>query len=114
MKPDLSGDNDSFAGKSRIENFAHDFRHWLDEKYDHHFSPEELFGYIYAVLHALTYRSKYAEFLRIDFPRVPFPESADDFETLSGLGWVLVQAHLLREPPRQKLAAYRGKSGDTV
>jgi hypothetical protein len=45
-----------------------------------------------------------AEFLRIDFPRVPFPDSAEDFETLSGLGWALVQAHLLRELPRQKLA----------
>ena len=76
--------------------------------------PRRLLGYIYAVLHAPTYRARYAEFLRIDFPRVPFPESADDFETLSGLGWALVQAHLLRELPRRKLAAYHGKGGDTV
>ena len=41
------------------------------------------------MLHAPTYRARYAEFLRIDFPRVPFPELADDFETLSGLGWAL-------------------------
>jgi predicted helicase len=34
------------------------------EKYEHHFSPEELVGFIYAVLHAPTYRAKYAEFLR--------------------------------------------------
>lgn len=51
--------------------------------------------------------------LRNDFPRVPFPESADEFETLSGLGWALVQAHLLRELPRQELGAYHGK-GDHV
>lgn len=113
-KSDLSGDNDSFAGKSRIENVAPAFRKWLDEKYELHFSPEELFGYIYAILHAPTYRTRYTEFLRIDFPRVPFPESADDFETLSGLGWALVQAHLLRELPRRGLAGYHGKGVHTV
>jgi hypothetical protein len=45
---------------------------------------------------------------------VPFPDSAEDFETLSGLGWALVQAHLLRELPRQKLAAYPCKGNHTV
>ena len=113
-KSEISGDNESFAGNSRIENFAHTFRKWLDEKYEHHFSPEELFGYIYAIMHAPSYRARYAEFLRIDFPRVPFPESADDFETLSGHGWALVQAHLLRELPRSGLAAYHGKGDHTV
>ena len=68
--------------------------------------PEEILGYIYAVLHAPAYRTLYAEFLRIDFPRVPFPEAAGDFEALSGLGWALVQAHLLRELPRPGLAAH--------
>lgn len=113
-KSALSDNTEAFAGKSRIENIAPAFRKWLDKKYELHFSPEELFGYIYAVLHAPTYRSKYAEFLRIDFPRVPFPDSADAFETLSGLGWALVQAHLLRELPGRALAAYHGKGGHTV
>jgi Type ISP C-terminal specificity domain len=66
------------------------------------------------VLHAPSYRTHYAEFLRIDFPRVPFPDSADDFETLSGLGWALVQAHLLRELPRPGLAAYPRKGDHTI
>jgi predicted helicase len=101
-------------GKGRVENLSPTFRRQLDKRYMYHFSPEEILAYIYSVLHAPTYRSKYAEFLRIDFPRVPFPDSADDFETLSGLGWALVQAHLLREPPRQKLADYRGKGDNTV
>ena len=51
---------------------------------------------------------------RIDFPRVPFPEGADDFEILSGLGWALVQAHLLRELPRRGLAAYHGRGDHDV
>jgi predicted helicase len=98
----------------RVENLSSDFRMFLDARYDHHYAADEIFGYIYAVLHAPTFRSCYAEFLRIDFPRVPFPEMADDFETLSGLGWALVQAHLLRELPRRGLATYHGRGDHYV
>jgi hypothetical protein len=98
----------------RRENIAADFRAFIDFRYEHHYTPEEILGYIYAVMHAPTYRTRYAEFLRIDFPRVPFPESADDFETLSVLGWALVQAHLLRELPRRGLAAYHGQGDHGV
>ena len=90
------------------------FRTFVDGRYEHHYTAEEILGYIYAVLHTPTYRSRYAEFLRIDFPRVPFPEAADDFEKLSGLGWALIQAHLLRELPRPGLAAYHGRGDHTV
>jgi predicted helicase len=101
-------------GKGRIENITSGFRDFIDSRYDHHFTPQEIFGYIYAVLYAPTYRSDYAEFLRSDFPRVPFPDSADDFEGLSKLGWALVQAHLLRELLRKGLATYDGKGDHTV
>jgi predicted helicase len=101
-------------GDARQENLSPDFRAFLDARYEHHYTPEEIFGYVYAVLHAPTYRTRYVEFLRIDFPRVPFPESAKDFEKLSKLGWALVQAHLFRELPRQGLATYRGKGDHTV
>ena len=66
------------------ENFSGTFRGFLDSHYEHHYTPEEILGYIYAVLHAPTYRTRYAEFLRIDFPRIPFPGAAEDFEELSG------------------------------
>jgi predicted helicase len=89
------------------------FRAFIDSRYDHHYTPEEILGYVYAILHAPTYRARYTEFLGIDFPRVPFPESADDFDKLSELGWELVQAHLLRELPRKGLAKYHGK-GDHI
>jgi predicted helicase len=98
----------------RSENLSLNFRAFIDARYEHHYTPEEILGYIYAVLHAPTYRTRYAEFLRIDFPRVPFPGSADDFEKLSKLGWAMVQAHLLRELPRKKLAEYHGKGDHTV
>jgi hypothetical protein len=101
------------SSRSR-ENFSRDFRAFIDGRYEHHYTPEEILGYIYAALHAPSYRARYAEFLRIDFPRVPFPEKAEDFEVLSGLGWALVQAHLLRELPRRGLGDYHGKGDHAV
>jgi len=97
-----------------IENFTPDFREFIDSRYENHYTPEEILGYIYAVLHAPTYRERYAEFLRIDFPRIPFSEDAEDFETLSALGWALIDAHLLREPPRHGLGTYHGKGDHAV
>ena len=102
------------AGESRIENLSADFRAFIDTRYAHHYNPEDIVGYIYAVLHAPTYRASYAEFLRLDFPRVPFPEEAPDFERLSLLGWALLQAHLLREVPRRNLATYYGRGDHEV
>ena len=96
------------------ENLSSDFRAFLDTRYDHHYSPEEILGYIYAILHAPAYRARYAEFLRIDFPRVPFPEKGEDFQALSKLGWALVQAHLMRDLPKRGLADYQGKGGNEV
>jgi hypothetical protein len=100
-----------FGGR---ENLSPSFRAFLDARYDHHYLPEQILGYIYAVLHAPTYRSRFAEFLRIDFPRIPFPEDAADFEALSTLGWRLVQAHLLKSVPRRKLAEFHGRGDQSV
>jgi len=97
-----------------IENLSSEFREYLDSRYEHHYTPEETLGYIYALLHAPSYRARYAEFLRIDFPRIPFPEEASEFEALSRSGWALVQAHLLRDLPRRGLAKYHGKGDNTV
>jgi predicted helicase len=96
------------------ENLTPDFRAFIDARYDHVYTPEDILGYIYAVLHAPIYRSTYADFLRIDFPRIPFPERKRDFEALSELGWRLVQVHLMREKPKCKLAAFHGKGTHEV
>ena len=60
-------------------------------------TPEQIFGYIYAILYCPTYREKYLELLKIDFPRVPFVEDEALFFRLSELGWELAQHHLMRE-----------------
>jgi len=42
------------------------------ERVNTRFTPTDLFDYIYAILHSKTYREKYKEFLKIDFPKIPF------------------------------------------
>lgn len=59
------------------------------------FAPIDLLDYIYAVLHSPTYRKKYIEFLKSDFPRIPYPTSADEFLRLAELGRELRLLHLL-------------------
>ena len=59
-------------------------------------SPEEIFYYIYAVLYSEIYRTKYAEFLKIDFPRVPFTKDYKLFKKMSEYGNRLVDLHLLQ------------------
>jgi predicted helicase len=61
-------------------------------------SPEEIFYYIYAVLYSETYRTKYAEFLKIDFPRVPFTKDYKLFKKMSEYGNMLAELHLLKSP----------------
>jgi hypothetical protein len=61
-------------------------------------SAEDVFHYVYAVLHAPTYRSRYTQYLRSDFPRIPLPIDAKLFRALAVLGAQLVDLHLLRDP----------------
>lgn len=58
-------------------------------------TPEEIFDYIYAVLHSPSYRIKYKEFLKIDFPRIPYPENREIFDKLAKLGTKLRLLHLM-------------------
>ena len=60
------------------------------------FGPEDAFHYIYAVLHSPTYRERYDQFLRADFPRVPLTDDLDLFRALVALGSQLADIHLLR------------------
>jgi len=59
------------------------------------FAPIDILDYIYAVLHSPTYREKYKEFLKIDFPRVPYPKEVKTFWSLVKLGKEVREIHLL-------------------
>lgn len=82
---------------SKIENFKESFRNLLDDFYKEKFSPEDILGYIYAVLFHKIYREKYLDFLKIDFPKIPFVENKKTFKNLSKLGLKLLNLHLLKD-----------------
>ncbi|WP_283794546.1 type ISP restriction/modification enzyme [Campylobacter jejuni] len=81
---------------SKIENFKESFRTFIDELYKEKFSPEDILGYIYAVLFHKIYREKYLDFLKIDFPKIPFTKDKNTFKNLSKLGLKLINLHLLK------------------
>jgi very-short-patch-repair endonuclease len=66
------------------------------------FAPIDILDYIYAVLQSPTYREKYKEFLKIDFPRVPYPKDVETFWQLVKLGGEIRQIHLLQSPVVEK------------
>ena len=61
--------------------------------------PQDLFDYIYAVLHSPSYRERYKEFLKIDFPRIPYPTDWEKFRDLAEKGEELRQLHLMEDLP---------------
>lgn len=60
-------------------------------------TPEDVFNYIYAVLHTPEYRERYREFLKVDFPRIPYPDGGDAFRALADIGRQLVAVHLMKD-----------------
>lgn len=75
------------------------------------FAPIDILDYIYAVLYSPSYREKYKEFLKIDFPRIPYPENKENFWQLVKLGRELRQIHLLESPVVEKLITTYPESG---
>jgi predicted helicase len=59
------------------------------------FGPEDIFNYMYAIFYSLIYRQRYAEFLKIDFPRLPLTSDMNLFRSLCELGEKLVRLHLM-------------------
>jgi len=73
-------------------------------------TPEQIFFYIYAILYSNIYRTKYAEFLKIDFPRIPFTRDYKFFSKMSEHGEMLVGLHLLKSPElNSPTAKFHGK-----
>lgn len=68
-------------------------------------SPEELLHYIYGVLHSPSYRERYKEFLKIDFPRIPLPNDESKFLHFADFGKQLIELHLMRNADTWKLEA---------
>ncbi|HRZ41085.1 MAG TPA: N-6 DNA methylase [Bacteroidales bacterium] len=78
------------------------------------FAPIDILDYIYAVLHSPSYREKYKEFLKIDFPRVPYPTDKNQFWKLVELGGEIRQLHLMESPLLDCLITHYPVEGDNV
>ena len=67
------------------------------------FAPIDILDYIYAILHSSKYREKYNEFLKIDFPKIPYPINVNTFWDLVKLGGELREIHLLESDKLGKI-----------
>jgi len=122
LYPDNKSDG-LFTEKERKPNLDHnivnEFSHNLSLKFTSEkettegcFAPIDILDYIYAVLHSPKYRETYKEFLKIDFPRVPFPKDAETFWKLVENGSQIRALHLMESPILNNLITTFPIAGD--
>lgn len=103
------------ANVERTPNINPELFDKLSKTFGKLLTPEEIFYYIYAVLYSNVYRTKYAEFLKIDFPRIPFTSDYDIFAKMSALGKRLTDLHLLKSPELDSpVAKFQGSGNSEV
>ncbi|OQA93935.1 MAG: N-6 DNA Methylase [Microgenomates group bacterium ADurb.Bin219] len=107
--------DDSQVSSGKTSNIKQDFLNLLSAAYKQAVSPEEVFYYIYAVLYSNLYRKKFEEFLKIDFPKVPFTKDYTLFRKVSNIGKELADLHLLNSPLLNNPATkFEGGDGEFV
>jgi type I restriction-modification system DNA methylase subunit len=96
--PDRNDENlfSSFEKNTRQANINKQLLSELNTAFIDEVNPEEILNYIYSILYSNIYRQKYEEFLKIDFPRIPFTKTYSLFQKISSLGNKLVDLHLMR------------------
>jgi len=90
----------SADGKSRTANIDSAIKKELESIVGSRLSPEEVFEYVYGVLHSNKYRKKYMEFLKVDFPKIPYPKDRQSFMHYQKYGKLLRDLHLFKNIPR--------------
>jgi predicted helicase len=102
--------------QKRIPNIPVEFSRMLIQKagFETPPKPEQIFYYIYAVLYSTIYREKYADYLRIDFPRIPVTKDRELFMEMSELGKALAQIHLMESPEISETESKFEKEGDNI
>jgi len=101
-----------YRAGQRMPNIAPKLLETLQTAYRRQLIPEAIFNYIYAILYSNAYRKKYAEFLKTDFPHVPFTKDCKLFQKLAEKGEQLVEVHLLKSKKLTKPIAKCEGSGD--
>ena len=89
--------DDIFASDERTYNIAPELLKRFRKLWPQ-FQPEQLFYYVYAILHSNSYRTQFAQYLRMDFPRIPFTKDYQLFVEMAELGKALADLHLLKSP----------------
>ena len=84
-----------------VPNFNTQIVMEIDKSLGERVNPFELFDYIYAVLYSPSYRERYKEFLKIDFPRIPYPNNAETYHNLASKGAQLRHLHLMEGLPNE-------------
>lgn len=98
----------------KLANFSPAFLKTIRQKLGYTPTPEAMFYYIYAIFHSPTYRQRYAEFLKIDFPRVHLTANNKLFKSLAAKGEELVELHLMKSKKLNKLITKIGGEGDNA
>jgi predicted helicase len=106
-KPNLAPEFIKAVEEKLKLKFNSEFRNQNSE-----FSPEDIFHYAYAVFHSPTYRKRYAEFLKIDFPRLPITSDKKLFRKLAEKGKALVELHLLKSSQVDDFVTTYPEAGD--
>jgi len=110
-EPNLSPDFIAAVADKLLLDFVRDGKGDLENT----FGPEDVFHYMYAVFHSPTYRERYAEFLKIDFPRLPLTSDLDLFRALAEKGEELVALHLMESPRLNDLITrFHGEDSNEV
>ena len=102
---------EEFGTEQKIPNINTDEWHKFNNAVGRETTPEELLAYIYAVLYSPMYRERYKEFLKVDFPRIPLPHSAEEFEYFAELGQQLIDLHLMKNANNWTLETKFPESG---
>ena len=90
---------ENMGKEEKIPNFNTKILSQIEKGLGEQVEPQELFDYIYAVLHSPNYRERYKEFLKIDFPRIPYPTDATHYHNLAKKGAELRKLHLMEGLP---------------
>ena len=98
-----TNNNQQLALEQRCPNLSQKFLNSISSKLGYTPAPEAIFHYIYAIFHSPTYRTRYAEFFKMDFPRVPLTSSDPLFRQLATYGEELVALHLMKSPTLDNL-----------
>ena len=99
---------------TKIPNFKNEILQKIKEGIEGPIEPEDVLDYIYAVLHAPSYRQKYKEFLKTDFPYVPYPKNERTFRALVAKGTELRGLHLMESVKLQNFVTTFPESGSDI